>query len=159
VEENRNSVLESEDNRHEVKELFNNLKKQLPNLEKLFKKCSDHWGYEDPIYRFYHQSFKVYWLQDTTKEIVETLQALSPNLELNPKFLSIVNEGLGKKFKPEDNARWLENTRPILEAFFHARYFLEMAVKYGNELQYPPNMLPSGWASFLYLYNFYSPMV
>jgi len=38
VEENRNSVLESEDNRHEVKELFNNLKKQLPNLEKLFKK-------------------------------------------------------------------------------------------------------------------------
>ena len=153
MEENRNSVLESEDNRHEVKELFSNLKKQLPNLEKLFKKCSDHWGYEDPIYRFYHHSFKVYGLQDTTREIVETLQALSPNLELNPKFLSIVNEGLSKKFKPEDNARWLENTRPILEAFFHARYFLEMAVKYGNELKYPPNMLPSGWASFLYLFN------
>jgi hypothetical protein len=153
VEENRNSVLESEDNRHEVKELFSNLKKQLPNLEKLFKKCSDHWEYEDPIYRFYHHSFKVYGLQDTTREIVEILQALSPNLELNPKFLSIVNEGLGKKFKPEDNARWLENTRPILEAFFHARYFLEMAVKYGNELKYPPNMLPSGWASFLYLFN------
>jgi hypothetical protein len=70
MEENRNSVLESEDNRHEVKELFNNLKKQLPNLEKLFKKCSDQWGYEDPIYRFYHQSFKVYRLQDTNKEIV-----------------------------------------------------------------------------------------
>jgi len=153
MEENRNSVFESEDSRHEVKELFYNLKKQLPNLEILFKKCSDQWGYEDPVYRFYHQSFKVYWLQDTTKEIVETLQALLPNLALNPKFLSIVNEGLGKKFKPEDNARWLENTRPILEAFFHARYFLEMAVKYGNELKYPPNMLPSGWASFLYLYN------
>jgi len=30
---------------------------------------------------------------------------------------------------------------------------IEMAVKYGNELKYPPNMLPSGWASFLYLYN------
>ena len=153
MEENRNSVFESEDSRHEVKELFYNLKKQLPNLKKLFIKCNDQWGYEDPIYRFYHQSFKVYWLQDTTKEIVETLQALLPNLALNPKFLSIVNEGLGKKFKPEDNARWLENTRPILEAFFHARYFLEMAVKYGNELKYPPNMLPSGWASFLYLYN------
>ncbi|MDI6762570.1 MAG: hypothetical protein QME83_05995 [Thermodesulfobacteriota bacterium] len=153
MEENRNSVLEIQDNRPEVKELFSNLKKELPNLEKLFKKCSGQGGYEDPIYRFYHQSFKVYWLQDNTKEIVETLQALLPNLALNPKFLSIVNEGLGKKFKPEDNARWLEKTRPILEAFFHARYFLEMAVRYGNELEYPPNRLPSGWASFLYLYN------
>jgi hypothetical protein len=84
MEENRNSVLEIEDNRPEVKELFSNLKKELPNLEKLFKKCSGQGGYEDPIYRFYHQSFKAYWLQDTTKEIVETLQALSPNLELNP---------------------------------------------------------------------------
>jgi hypothetical protein len=64
-----------------------------------------------------------------------------------------MSEGQGKKFKREDNARWLEITRPILEAFFHARYFLEMAVKYGNELEYPPNRLPSGWASFLYLYN------
>ena len=42
MEEDRNSVLESGDYRPEVKELFNNLKKQLPNLEKLFKKCSAH---------------------------------------------------------------------------------------------------------------------
>jgi|GEM_PF-5418410 len=53
MEENRNSVFESEDSRHEVKELFYNLKKQLPNLKKLFIKCSDQWGYEDPIYRFF----------------------------------------------------------------------------------------------------------
>ena len=26
-------------------------------------------------------------------------------------------------------------------------------IKYGRELKYPPKMLPSGWASFLYLYN------
>ena len=49
--------------------------------------------------------------------------------------------------------QWLAVTRPILEAFFHALYFLEMAVKYGKELKYPPNRLPSGWASLLYLYN------
>jgi hypothetical protein len=41
---------------------------------------------------------------------------------------------------------------PILEAFFHARYFLEMACRYGRELEHPPNLLPSGWASVLYLY-------
>ena len=43
--------------------------------------------------------------------------------------------------------------RRIAEAFFHAHYFLEMLVKYGNELKFPPNMLPSGWAAVLYLYN------
>jgi hypothetical protein len=40
-----------------------------------------------------------------------------------------------------------------LEAFFHARYVLEMAVKYGDDLDEPTNLLPSGWAGLLYLYN------
>jgi hypothetical protein len=53
----------------------------------------------------------------------------------------------------EDNRRWLEATRPIVEAFFHARYFLDMACKYGELLDAPPNLLPSGWASLLYLYD------
>jgi hypothetical protein len=28
-----------------------------------------------------------------------------------------------------------------------------MAVKYGRELEYPPRVMPSGWAALLYLYN------
>ena len=44
-------------------------------------------------------------------------------------------------------------TRPILEAFFHARYFLEMVCKYGRKLKAPPQVLPSGWAAVLYLYQ------
>lgn len=152
-EENINEMLEMQDTRPEVNELFSNLKNNLPNLEKLLKECSDEWGYEDPIYRFYHQSFRVYYLQKTTQHLIESLQALSPKRSLNEWFTIIVNNGTGKEFKQEDNAQWLEVTRPILEAFFHARYFLEMAVKYGNELEYPPTLMPSGWASFLYLYN------
>ena len=42
---------------------------------------------------------------------------------------------------------------PIVEAFFHAKYFLEMAVRYGRTLESPPRKLPSGWAAFLYLYD------
>jgi hypothetical protein len=53
----------------------------------------------------------------------------------------------------KDNERWLEITRPILEAYFHAHYFLSMAVRYGTELDAPPMMLPSGWAAILYLYG------
>ncbi len=45
------------------------------------------------------------------------------------------------------------HTRPFLEAFFHAKFFLEMAVKYGRKLEEVPEMLPSDWAAFLYFYN------
>jgi hypothetical protein len=110
-------------------------------------------GIRGPIYRFYHQSFKVYQLQSSTLKIVEKLQALAPDRELNSWFMQIVHEGTGKKFALEDNEKWLAMTRPILKAFFHARYFLEMAVKYGRELEYPPRVMPSGWAALLYLYK------
>lgn len=50
---------ESVDDRPPVKNLFKNLKTEFPVLEKLLKDCSGPWGYEDPIYRFYHQSYKV----------------------------------------------------------------------------------------------------
>ena len=44
----------------------------------------------------------------------------------------------------EHNRRWLEETRPILEAFFHARTMLTLVVRYGTELEEAPRMLPSG---------------
>lgn len=130
-----------------------NLKESVPALERLLKDCNDEWVYEDLVYRFYHQSFKVYFLQETTKQIVAALQALAPTLPLNNWFTTIIAEGTGKTFQNEHNQRWLEETRPILEAYFHARYFLAMAVRYARQLENPPRMLPSGWAAFLYLYD------
>jgi hypothetical protein len=62
-------------------ELLANIKSHLPELVALLQEMNSHWFYEDPIYRFYHQSFK---------------------------------------------------------------FFLEMAVKYGQELEQAPNLLPSG---------------
>ena len=63
-----------------------------------------------------------------------------------------MDSGTHLQFEPDHKARWLEVTRPIVEAFFHARYFLEMAVRYG-ELEDPPNPLPSGYAALLCLYG------
>jgi len=77
------------------------------------------WEYEDRVYRFYHCSFKVYWLQ------------------LNDHYRQIISEGTGKTWTADHNERWLKETRPIVEAFFHARYMLEMAVSYGKELDRP----------------------
>lgn len=63
------------DARKPVRALLANLKAALPELEKLLAECSSHWGYEDPIYRLYHQSFKVYWLQQKTSRIVAAVAA------------------------------------------------------------------------------------
>jgi hypothetical protein len=129
------------------------IKARLPELDALLARVSGHWTYEDYVYRFYHQSFKVFGVQSETSAIVAALSALAPECSLNEWFSRIVAEGTGHTFSTEDNARWLEVTRPVLEAFFHAKYFLEMACKYGRELDAPPESLPSGWASVLYLYG------
>ncbi len=106
------------------------------------------------MYRYWHQSFKVYAIQDVTTTLVDALRSLSPDdRRLHPWFETIVAEGTGNTFDIEHNERWPEVTRPMLEAFFHARFFVEMAVKYGRELEEPPNALPSGWAALLYLYE------
>ncbi len=134
-------------------ELLAALRAHLPELRRLLEEVSDHWGEEDGVYRFYHQSFKVYKLQDSTTRIAQALSQVWPAAPLNDWFRHIVNEGTGRRFEPAHNQRWLSETRPIVEAFFHAKYFLTMACRYGAELDEPPSTLPSGWAAVLYLYG------
>jgi len=134
-------------------QLLSNIKQQLPRLEELIEEVESHCGIEDGFYRFYHQSFKVYPLQQTTHEIYGILQNLLPGRPMNKWFCKIVADGTGSQFEISHNQDWLQQTRPILEAFFHAHFFLKMAVKYGRELQSAPDSLPSGWAAVLYLFN------
>jgi hypothetical protein len=132
--------------------LLARMQAQHEALKALLDASSDHWGFEDPVYRFYHQSFKVFWLQQQTDTILRRLTGLLPDHPLHPWFLEIVREGTGKEFATSDNHRWTLVTRPIVEAFFHARFFLEMAVRYAK-LETPPRPLPSGYAALLYLFQ------
>ena len=134
-------------------QLLSNTKQQLPKLEEMLAHVESHWAFEDGFYRFYHQSFKVYYIQKTTKGICDALQNLLPGRPLNKWFCLIVAEGTGSEFEMSHNQNWLRHTRPILEAFFHAHYFLKMSVKYGRELQTAADRLPSGWAAVLYLFD------
>ena len=147
------NTSESCDPDPQVQALLTAMKAALPSLAELLARVDDHWGAEDGIYRYYHHSYKVFRLQDLTTEIVEALQAIAPGRSLNPKFVEIVRHGTGKTFSIEDNRRWSEVTRPIVEAFFHARFFLQMAVRYGHDLGYAPSSMPSGWALLLHLYG------
>lgn len=133
--------------------LLDSIKRSLDALEKLLEDAHGEWQYDDPVYRFYHHSFKVYSVQQSTERIVAALQALRPEEPLNDEFLQLVREGTGKKFSPRVNREWASSTRPLLEAFFHSRFFLEMVVKHGRELHEAPAVLPSGWAAVLYLYR------
>jgi hypothetical protein len=134
--------------------LLDNIKAKLPELRSLLDAVNDEWGYEDAIYRFYHGSYKVYGAQGLTRDIVKALHELLPDVPMNATFLEIVAAGTNQKFTLErSNQNWLEETRPIIEALSHAKFMLEMCVKYGTEYEEPPQLLDSGWALFLYLYN------
>jgi len=142
------------DDRPAARELLTNIKRDRARLTAALDRASGEWGYEDAIYRFWHQSFKVYALQNETLALVDALRAVSPGARpLHPWFEEIIRTGTGRHFQLEHNERWPETTRPMLEAFWHSRFFIEMAVKYGHELDDPPTLLPSGWAALLYLYE------
>src|SRR6058998_1052737 len=127
--------LASMQQRHAMgQRLLEAIKANLPELTSLLEKVSSHWHAEDGFYRFYHQSFKVYHLQQDTEKIVARLRALLPEQPLNEWFAQIIREGTGKEFQMAHNQRWLQETRPILEAFFHAKTLLEFVVRYGREL-------------------------
>lgn len=135
-------------------QLLDALKQNLPALEELQSRLNTDWGYADDVYRFYHQSFKVYRAQEDTKRIVSTLQGLMPNRELNPWFTEIIQQGTSQVFDDHrSNQNWLSETRPIIEALSHAKFMLEMGIKYAREYETAPQSLDNGWAALLYLYE------
>lgn len=133
--------------------LLANIKANKAEIEKLcdaFKHLE-----EDYIYRFYHQSFKVFGATAQIRQAKDLFERLAPDLvTLNNWFCEIVDTAISKEFDfAKTNQIWLAETRPILEAFWHSKYFLEQMLVAADELEKSPQILPSGWAAVLYLYN------
>jgi hypothetical protein len=134
------------------------IKANLAKLDQMLAKMNDTWRYEDGMYRFYHQSFKVYALQSYTVAATHLFEEIGKaagieRFNLNPHYRRIIQEGTGIIFEQDHNRIWSQITRPIIEAFLHARYFVEMQLKYGRNLDQPPQPILSGWAATLCLYN------
>jgi hypothetical protein len=132
--------------------LLQRLKERKSVLEHMLQEMSGHWTYEDHFYRYYHGSFKVYAVQTTTENAVKILRDLLPERKLNMAFERIIGGGTGKEFELEHNQDWDRHTRPMLEAFAHAKFMVEMAVRYAN-LKKPPQPMPNGYAALLYLFD------
>ena len=131
--------------------LLQSIKAHMPELVELRADFAKF--HEDRVYRFYHQSCKVFVLQEFTIRAHAVFLKIGGGRPLNAWFEIIVSQGTGKSMQQDTNAHWLEQTRPILEAFFHAKYFVDMMVEYGTKLESATPYLPSGWAAILEVYN------
>ncbi len=125
LEEVRADIAAAHQRQHELaSELLNSIKARRADLEN----CLSWFQNEEPdlVYRFYHQSFKVFILTSLIDRANNLFYELSPTSDdLNPWFCQLVESALSKKFDDETNAKWLEETLPILQAFWHCKYFLE----------------------------------
>jgi len=145
-------MFQNEDQkRHDA--LLANIKAHLLETEKLL--VGFHAAEEDGTYRFYHQSFKAFQLQPYIRRARDLFTRIAPDgATLNAWFTAICDGAVGHEFDSgRTNDNWQVETRPVLEAFWHCKYFLEQMLRYGRELETAPQMLPSGWAAILYLYN------
>lgn len=136
--------------------LLENAKARIGDVERLaaaFERAE-----EDGVYRYYHQSFKVFGLQSLVRAALALLSELTPAEEpLYHRFTAICREALAHEWRWNEmqavNANWQERARPVLEAFWHCGYFLRQLARYGRELEAAPEMLPDGWAAVLELYG------
>jgi hypothetical protein len=133
--------------------LFAEIQRALPQLEALLARVRRDAYQNECFYRLYRPSYKLFYGQSLTADIVDALQALAPTQPLHPSFVKIVADSAGRSYTQEANARWLEETRPVVEALFHAKMFLELVIQAGHELAPPTQELTYGWAAMLCLYQ------
>ena len=134
--------------------LLRNIQTRLKEFETVLAEVEDHWSEPDLVYRYYHHSYKVYGIQALTEKMVALLVSVDPKPKdsrggrFDRKFQEIIDAGTGHTFHVNHNPEWSKRGRPMLEAFWHAKYALVHAVD-AAKMGQAPNMLPSGWAGLL----------
>lgn len=132
-------------------ELLLNIKVRKEELESLYEKITSSFCEQNYIYRYYHHSYKSYYVQDSTIEVYELLKSLMPEIEVNSRVKTFIEKGTGKKFDMEHNKDWEKHVAPMIYAYFQMKFLLEQAIKYST-LKKAPELLPFGWGALLYFY-------
>lgn len=136
--------------------LLARLRQQQPQLDALHTAIgSGSVVSDDLMYRFWHQSLKVYGLQQATLDIRRQLeQAADPDRGLDPWYETIVTAGTGHRFTLDDNSRWLDATGPIVTAYLHSAHLLRLARDAAERYETAPEgWYEPGWATLLHLYR------
>jgi hypothetical protein len=145
-------IIRSHTHQERINALFLRIKSRLPELEELARDLEE--AEEDGVYRFYHGSNKVFFLQDPVKAAFSLIKEIGgesdpPNFE----YARIVEAGTAHQFSKTTNANWEAETKPVLEAFWHTKYFINMMVKYAKELETVERLVQPGMAAVLYLFE------
>jgi hypothetical protein len=145
-------IIRSHTHQERINTLFLRIKARLPELEQLARDLEE--AEEDGVYRFYHGSNKVFFLRDPVKAAFTLIKEIGgeddpPNFE----YARIIGAGTAHQFGETTNENWDAETKPILEAFWHTKYFIGMMVKYGKELETVESPLEPGMAAVLYLFE------
>jgi len=125
------------------KELLKNIKGDLRNLESMIKTAKD--VEEEGFYRFYDGSYKATLIKYSTDDFLRALKRISPNSEnhFSDEFNYIIKQQ--EKVDTSKTIRIIKNPQqeflPLFTAYSHAKYFIEMAIKYGRTLEEPPGPL------------------
>lgn len=140
-------------------QLLTNIHLRMDALKKCLEEVESHWGGEDGFYRYYHHSYKAFRLQGITEAITLEMANVDPrpfeDRHWSPLFTSLIEAGTNKEFDISVNQHWEEQVGPIVTAYLHAREVLTMMVKYGEELDEAPQIMPSGWALVASVYGMY----
>lgn len=72
---------------------------------------------------------------------------------MNAWFRQMVAEGTDKPFAMAHKEHWLQHTRPMFEALFHAHHFVSMACRQGKEPVTPSVASARGQATLLGLFD------
>lgn len=134
--------------------LGQNLHARRAELETLWSEMNGRSGYENLVYRFYHHSFKAFYMQEETAKVAAVLRSVAP--ESRPlcwMFAELLAAGTGRTFGAESNARWMHEVGPIAAAYLHAHFLLEMAVKVANDPNPDCGVIGYPWATMLALFE------
>jgi hypothetical protein len=124
-------IIRSHTHQERINTLFLRIKARLPELEELARDLEE--AQEDGVYRFYHGSNKVFFLQDPVKAAFTLIKEIGgeddpPNFE----YARIVEAGTAQQFSETTNENWEAETKPILDAFWHTNNFIQMMAKFGE---------------------------
>lgn len=134
-------------------DLWRALQQANYKLQQIKKVVDGEWGASDAVYRFYTGSFKVFWVQGLTREIVGALHEVVPDRAMHPYFLDVTAAGTNQKFIEHSNGNWLTETRPIIEALAHAAIMLDAACRCGASPTFPDAFYRVEWALLRQLYQ------
>ena len=150
--EKMRGIIRSHTHQERVNALFLRIKSRLPELEETARDLEE--AEEDGVYRFYHGSNKVFFLQDPVKAAFTLIKEIGGEDDpANFEYARIVDDGTAHQFSATTNENWDVETKPILEAFWHTKYLFNMMVKYAKELETVEMMVQPGMAAVLYLFE------